>query len=107
MALDISKEENPKTKTKLNFKVWIKILKYTFKRWPLLIILLLTILITSFYDVSFIPLMNAAAINTLTELNGNFVPLNELLFQMNVNLVCINKNFRPTRIPKDICEKIK
>ncbi len=32
---------------------------------------------------------------------------NELLFQMNVNLVCINKNFRPTRIPKDICEKIK
>ena len=31
----------------------------------------------------------------------------ELLFQMNVNLVCINKNFRPTRIPKDICEKIK
>ena len=40
MALDISREENPKTKTKLNFKVWIKILKYTFKRWPLLIILL-------------------------------------------------------------------
>lgn len=32
---------------------------------------------------------------------------NELLFQMNVNLVCINKNFRPTRIPKDICKKIK
>ena len=32
---------------------------------------------------------------------------NDLLFQMNVNLVCINKNFRPTRIPKDICEKIK
>lgn len=31
----------------------------------------------------------------------------ELLFQMNVNLVCINKNFRPARIPKDICEKIK
>ena len=84
MALDISKEENPKTKTKLNFKVWIKILKYTFKRWPLLIILLLTILITSFYDVSFIPLMNAAAINTLTELNGNFVPLNELLFQITI-----------------------
>ncbi len=84
MALDISKEENPKTKTKLNFKVWIKILKYTFKRWPLLIILLLTILITSFYDVSFIPLMNAAAINTLTGLNGNFVPLNELLFQITI-----------------------
>ena len=32
---------------------------------------------------------------------------NDLLFQMNVNLVCINKNFRPTRIPKNICEKIK
>ena len=28
--------------------------------------------------------MNAAAINTLTELNGNFVPLNELLFQITI-----------------------
>ena len=25
----------------------------------------------------------------------------DLLFEMSVNLVCINKNFRPTRIPKD------
>ena len=30
-----------------------------------------------------------------------------LLFAMSVNLVCINKNFRPTRIPKDIVEKLR
>ena len=31
----------------------------------------------------------------------------DLLFEMSVNLVCINKNFRPTRIPKDIVEKLR
>lgn len=33
--------------------------------------------------------------------------LKDLLFEMSVNLVCINKNFRPTRIPKDIVEKLR
>lgn len=31
----------------------------------------------------------------------------DLLFEMSVNLVCINKNFKPTRIPKDIVEKLR
>ena len=31
----------------------------------------------------------------------------DLLFEMSVNLVCINKNFRPTRMPKDIVEKLR
>lgn len=31
----------------------------------------------------------------------------DLLFEMSVNLVCINKNFRPTRIPKNIVEKLR
>ena len=31
----------------------------------------------------------------------------DLLFEMSVNLVCINKSFRPTRIPKDIVEKLR
>lgn len=32
---------------------------------------------------------------------------NELIFKMDINLVCINKNFRPTRIPKDILKKLE
>ena len=31
----------------------------------------------------------------------------DLLFEMSVNLVCINKSFRPTRIPKYIVEKLR
>ncbi len=63
------KEE--KLPSKLNFKVWLKIGKYALKQYKLLILCLLMTLFVSFYDSSFIPLMNASAIKASELMNGN------------------------------------
>lgn len=63
------KEE--KLPSKLNFKVWLKIGKYALKQYKLLILCLLMTLFVSFYDSSFIPLMNASAIKASKLMNGN------------------------------------
>lgn len=63
------KEE--KLPSKLNFKVWLKIGKYGLKQYKLLILCLLMTLFVSFYDSSFIPLMNASAIKASELMNGN------------------------------------
>src|SRR5574344_673724 len=46
---------------KLNFGIWGRIGKYALRKWPLLLILLFTMLFTTFYDSSFVPMMNKAA----------------------------------------------
>lgn len=63
------KEE--KLPSKLNFKVWLKIGKYGLKQYKLLILCLLMTLFVSFYDSSFIPLMNASAIKASELMSGN------------------------------------
>lgn len=63
------KEE--KLPSKLNFKVWLKIGKYALKQYKLLILCLIMTLFVSFYDSSFIPLMNASAIKASELMNGN------------------------------------
>lgn len=63
------KEE--KLPSKLNFKVWLKIGKYALKQYKLLILCLLMTLFVSFYDSSFIPLMNASAIKASELMSGN------------------------------------
>ncbi len=63
------KEE--KLPSKINFKVWLKIGKYALKQYKLLILCLLMTLFVSFYDSSFIPLMNASAIKASELMNGN------------------------------------
>lgn len=63
------KEE--KLPSKLNFKVWLKIGKYALKQYKLLILCLLMTLFVSFYDSSFIPLMNASAIKASELMKGN------------------------------------
>lgn len=63
------KEE--KLPSKFNFKVWLKIGKYALKQYKLLILCLLMTLFVSFYDSSFIPLMNASAIKASELMNGN------------------------------------
>lgn len=69
-------EENaPK---RLNVGVWQKIGTYALKSWPLLIALLLLMMITSFYDSSFIPsltkstidIINNNASSSLTDIDG-------------------------------------
>lgn len=63
------KEE--KLPSKLNFKVWLKIVKYALKQYKLLILCLIMTLFVSFYDSSFVPLMNASAIKASELMNGN------------------------------------
>ncbi len=46
---------------KLNFGIWGRIGKYALRKWPLLLVLLFTMLFTTFYDSSFVPMMNKAA----------------------------------------------
>ncbi|MFA5283039.1 MAG: ABC transporter ATP-binding protein [Bacilli bacterium] len=56
-------EEN--TPKRLNVGVWQKIGAYALKSWPLLIALLLLMMITSFYDSSFIPSLTKATIDVI------------------------------------------
>lgn len=46
---------------KLNFGVWLKVLRYAGKHAPLLCLLLFVMLFTTFYDASFVPSMNKGA----------------------------------------------
>lgn len=65
--------EEEKLPDKFNISVWLRVLKYTIKHWPLLLILLLTLTMTSFYDSSFIPLMNYSAIKAIQLFHGQNV----------------------------------
>ncbi len=48
--------------SKLNFGIWFRIFKYALKRVDLLVVIVISLLITTFYDSSFVPAMNASAI---------------------------------------------
>lgn len=48
---------------KFNLGVWITIGKYALRRWKLLLFGLLCTLLVTFYDASFVPVMNAGAIS--------------------------------------------
>ncbi|MBP5091001.1 MAG: ABC transporter ATP-binding protein [Bacilli bacterium] len=62
--------EEEKLPEKLNFGVWLKIGRYAIRHWKLLLLLLFTMLVTTFYDTSFVPSMNKAAID-ITETLAN------------------------------------
>ena len=57
----VFKEEE--IKSKFSIAVWAKTFKYVFVKWPLLIVLFIGMMFTSFYDASFIPSMNAGLIS--------------------------------------------
>ncbi len=65
MANEIEEEKLP---DKLNLRIWVRIGKYTLKKWPLLIVIVLMMLITTFYDSSFVAVMNKGAINAVGDL---------------------------------------
>ena len=48
---------------KLNFGIWFRIMKYATKRMDVILIVLFTMILTTFYDASFVPAMNASAIS--------------------------------------------
>jgi ATP-binding cassette, subfamily B, bacterial len=75
--------EEEKIATKLNLGVWRKIFVYAMQRWYLFIMLIVMMLITSFHDASFIPLLNKAAIEAIGTNIG--VPLADVT--LNVTLI--------------------
>ncbi len=73
--------QEEKLPDKLNLSVWLKIGKYAFRRWPLVILLLFLTLIVTFYDSSFVPTMNAAAIQAARDYSGVIVDFNDLALE--------------------------
>ena len=73
--------QEEKLPEKLNFSVWLKIGKYAFRRWQLVIALLFLTLIVTFYDSSFVPTMNAAAIQAARDNYGMIVDFNDLMLE--------------------------
>lgn len=67
MATNVFKEED--TIEKVNLGVWKNAFRYLLPYWPLIILIICTMAITSFYDTSFTPSMNAGLINA-GKLNG-------------------------------------
>ena len=63
--------EEEKLPEKLNFGVWLKIGKYAIKHWLLLSLLTITMVLSSFYDSSFAPSMNKAAIDIIDALSSS------------------------------------
>ncbi|NCA96349.1 MAG: ABC transporter ATP-binding protein, partial [Methanomicrobia archaeon] len=61
-----------------------KMFRYTLANWPLLIVLALSMLLTTFYDSSFMPLMNAAAIEAIPSLG---MPGGVSNMIININLI--------------------
>ncbi|HMM00359.1 MAG TPA: ABC transporter ATP-binding protein [Bacilli bacterium] len=74
MANPFSMEEEP-IANKINARIWLRIIRYSFKYWYILAALLITLLFTSLYDSSFTPIMNRAALTAIADLNLNPVSL--------------------------------
>ena len=71
--------------SKFSMAVWAKTFKYVFVKWPLLIVLIISMMFTSFYDASFIPSMNAGLISAFNngQLIGN-TPLFDVLLPVKI-----------------------
>lgn len=94
MQNNVFKEEE--INSKFNFGVWTKTFKYIFYKRPLLIVLFIAMMFTSFYDASFIPSMNAGLISTFDsgQLSGYKsildVILNVKILGINISLTFLN-----------------
>lgn len=55
---------------KLNFSSWTKITKYAFRRYGLLLIMFSLMIIITFHDGSFVPLLNRSIIRSLTTIEN-------------------------------------
>ena len=93
-ATSVFKEEE--IQSKFSMVVWAKTFKYVFVKWPLLIVLFVTMMFTSFYDASFIPSMNAGLISAfdggqLTNYESIFdVILNVKILGIDLSLTFLN-----------------
>lgn len=74
---------------KLNFSSWGKIAKYALKRYVLLFIMLFLMLIITFHDGSFIPLLNRGIIRALTTIENQGLIGSNLLTDLQIDVTLI------------------
>jgi ATP-binding cassette, subfamily B, bacterial len=74
---------------KLNFSSWARIAKYAFKRYWLLLTMLLLMIITTFHDGSFVPLLNRAIIQSLTAIENQGNLSTNLIEDLSVNVTLL------------------
>ena len=79
--------EEEKLPEKFNPGIWLKIGKYALKEWPLLLVIVLAMLLTTFYDSAFVPVMKAGAIRAVTSF-ANQVQYGNV-FETNLHLIWI------------------
>jgi len=60
--------EEEKLPTKLNLSIWGKVFSYALVDWPLLVLVAFAMVVTTFYDSSFVPTMNSAAYSLVGDL---------------------------------------
>ena len=74
---------------KLNFSSWAKIAKYAFKRYGLLFVMLTLMLLITFHDGSFIPLLNRGIIRALTAMENQGIVGGNLLTDLQINVTML------------------
>ncbi len=72
-------EQTPKH---FNLGVWKQIGKYAMKSWPFLLLLVLTMSITSFYDSSFVPSLTKASIDAINNNAGSGKSIVDVIFDV-------------------------
>lgn len=88
MAFAFEEEALPK---KLNLYVWRRIFSYALRHYKLLLLILLFVLVVTFYDSAFIPLMNKAAIDSVENILVNNV--NDLVIKIDIYGLTFNTSF--------------
>ncbi|MEN9819314.1 MAG: hypothetical protein RL379_92 [Bacillota bacterium] len=74
---------------KLNFSSWGKIAKYALKRYGLLLIMFFLMILITFHDGSFIPLLNRGIIRALTSLENQGSIGSNLLTDLQIDVTLI------------------
>ena len=86
--------EEEKLPEKLNLGVWVRIGRYAIRHWPFLLLLLLFMVFTTFYDSAFVPGMNKAALEAAAEIptlaNIGELPSSAWELPLDVNLLGIH-----------------
>jgi ATP-binding cassette subfamily B protein len=67
--------EEEKLPDKFNLGIWLRIGKYALRKWPLLLVIIFTMIVTTYYDSSFVPSMNKGAIDAL---DGLIAPISNV-----------------------------
>ena len=92
MATSAFKEEE--IDSKFSMRVWAKTFKYVLYKWPLLVLLCIAMMFTSFYDASFIPSMNASLISAFDsgQLAG-YTDIFQVIFNVKILGIGFSINF--------------